>query len=106
MRYSRPVRLIFGIIILIAFGWYSAQWMTHSVMSNDVGKPQAEPAPAAAPAVEAVPAETTIEAAPVEAAPAEAAPVPSPTSAPTRPEELKAAALGLPAPPAINIHDW
>ena len=32
--------------------------------------------------------------------------MPSPTSAPTRPEELKAASLGLPAPPAINIHDW
>ena len=108
MRYSRPVRLIFGIIILIAFGWVAAQWMTHSVMSNDVGKAPAQPAPAAAaPAVQAAPAaETTIEATPVEAAPVEAAPVPSPTSAPTRPEELKAAALGLPSPPAINIHDW
>ena len=32
--------------------------------------------------------------------------MPSPTSAPTRPEELKAAALGLPSPPAIDIHEW
>ena len=101
MRYSRPVRLIFGIIILIAFGWYMAQWMTHSVMSNDVGKTQERPATAAQ-AVQAAPTETTIEAAP---APAEPTPAP-PMSAPPRPEELKAAALGLPAPPAINIHDW
>ena len=106
MRYSRPVRLIFGIVILIAFGWYQAQWMTNSVMSNDVGRTEQSPA-AAAPAVQAAPAaETTIEATPVEAAPVEAAPVPSPTSAPTRPEELKAAALGLPAPPAIDISQW
>ena len=101
MRYSRPVRLIFGILILIAFGWYMAQWFSGAVMSNDVGKPQQTPV-AAAPAVQAAPADTTIEAAPV---PAEPTPVP-PTSAPPRPEELKAAALGLPAPPAINIHDW
>ena len=100
MRYSRPVRLIFGILILIAFGWYMAQWFSGAVMSNDVGK--TEPRPAAAPAVQAAPAETTIEAAPV---PVEPTPVP-PTSAPPRPEELKAAALALPAPPAININDW
>ena len=55
MRYSRPVRLIFGILILIAFGWYMAQWMTHSVMSNDVGKTEQSPA-AAAPAEPAAPA--------------------------------------------------
>ena len=102
MRYSRPVRLIFGILILIAFGWYMAQWFSGAVMSNDVGKPQQAPV-AAAPAVQAAPAETTIEAAP---APVEPTPAPTPTSAPPRPEELKAAALGLPAPPAINIHDW
>ncbi len=102
MRYSRPVRLIFGIMILIAFGCYMAQWMTHSVMSNDVGKTEQSPA-AAAPAEPAAPAETTVEAAP---APAEPTPAPTPTSAPPRPEELKAAALGLPSPPAIDISQW
>ena len=101
MRYSRPVRLIFGILILIAFGWYMAQWFSGAVMSNDVGKPQQAPV-AAAPVEQAAPAETTIEVAP---ALVEPTPVP-PTSAPPRPEELKAAALGLPAPPAININDW
>ena len=102
MRYSRPVRLIFGILILIAFGWYMAQWFSGAVMSNDVGKTEPRPV-AAAPAVQAAPVETTIEAAP---APVEPTPAPTPTSAPPRPEELKAAALGLPAPPAININDW
>ena len=102
MRYSRPVRLIFGILILIAFGWYMAQWFSGAVMSNDVGKTEPRPA-AAAPVEQAAPAETTIEAAPV---PVEPTPAPTPTSAPPRPEELKAAALGLPAPPAININDW
>ncbi len=101
MRYSRPVRLIFGILILIAFGWYMAQWFSGAVMSNDVGRTEPRNA-AAAPVEQAAPAETTIEAAP---APVEPTPVP-PTSAPPRPEELKAAALGLPAPPAININDW
>ena len=86
MRYSRPVRLIFGILILIAFGWYMAQWFSGAVMSNDVGKPQQAPA-AAAPVEQAAPAETTVEVAP---APVEPTPVP-PTSAPPRPEELKAA---------------
>ncbi len=37
MRYSRPVRIIFGIIILVAFGWYMVRWMTNSVMINYVG---------------------------------------------------------------------
>ncbi len=45
MRYSRPVRLILGIIILIAFGWIAARWLSNSVMSNDVGKTPSEPAP-------------------------------------------------------------
>ena len=40
MRYSRPVRLILGIIILIAFGWYMAKWFSGAVMSNEVGQAQ------------------------------------------------------------------
>ena len=40
MRYSRPVRLIFGILILIAFGWYMAKWFSGAVMSNEVGQAQ------------------------------------------------------------------
>ena len=101
MRFSRPVRLIFGVLILVLFGWYMAQWFSGAVMSNDVGR--TEPRPAAAPVEQAAPAETTIEAAP---APVEPTPAPTPTSAPPRPEELKAAALGLPSPPAIDISQW
>ena len=102
MRYSRPVRLIFGIIILIAFGWYSARWMSNSVMSNDVGKPQSQPA-AETPVSEQTQSSQPAEVVPVPAA--EPTPAPAPEATP-RPEELRAAQLGLPAPPAINIHDW
>ena len=101
MRYSRPVRLVFGIIILILFGWYQVRWMTNSVMSNDVGTVQNKPAAAVNPS-EAAPAAAVTEAAPAEVAP-EPTPVPTPTP---RPEELKAAELGLPAPPAIDINEW
>ena len=101
MRFSRPVRLIFGVLILVLFGWYMARWMSVGVMSNDVGKPQSAPA-AAAPAVEAAPAVTAVE---VPVVTAEPTPTPTPTP-PPRPEELKAAALGLPSPPAIDIHEW
>ena len=101
MRFSRPVRLIFGVLILVLFGWYMARWMSVGVMSNDVGKPQSVPA-AAAPAVEAAPAETTVQ---VPVATPEPTPTPTPTP-PPRPEELKAAALGLPSPPAIDISQW
>jgi D-alanyl-D-alanine carboxypeptidase len=75
--------------------------MSVGVMSNDVGKPQSAPA-AAAPAVEAAPAETTVQ---VPIATPEPTPAPTPTP-PPRPEELKAAALGLPSPPAIDISQW
>ena len=97
MRFSRPVRLIFGVLILVLFGWYMARWMSVGVMSNDVGKPQSAPV-AAAPAVEAAPAVTAVE---VPVVTAEPTPTPTPTP-PPRPEELKAAALGLPSPPAID----
>ena len=98
MRYSRPVRILFGILILAAFGWYMGRWFSVSVKSNDLGRQQTRPA-------------VTQEATPAEAAPVEAAATPEPTPEPTptptpRPEELRAAELGLPAPPAINIQDW
>ena len=38
MRYSRPVRLILGILILAFFAFYMYRWMTTAVMSNDVGQ--------------------------------------------------------------------
>ncbi len=108
MRYSRPVRLVLGIIILIAFGWYMAKWMSNGVMSNDVGKPQMYPAytfPASAAEQNSQPAEFLP--APAAEPAAEPAPTPAPTPEPTpRPEELKAAELGLPAPPEIEVHSW
>ena len=86
MRYSRPVRLIFGIIILIAFGWVAAQWMTHSVMSNDVGKAPAQPAAAApaAPAAHAAPVQPAPAAKPAEAPKPAAEPAPAEAPAPAK----------------------
>ena len=114
MRYSRPVRVVLGIIILILFGWYMARWITNGVMSNDVGKVNnAAPAPApvsepvqptqsdvgtAAVAVEAVP-----DAAQMQPQAAEPTPAPVPT---VRPEEQRAAELGLPTPPVVDLNTW
>ena len=94
MRYSRPVRLVFGIIILILFGWYQVRWMTNSVMSNEVGNVQKKPATAAAASTPAP------EAAVTEAAPAAAAfrandPVWVKQSSTLRPSEIRRIACRL-----------
>ena len=95
MRYSRPVRLILGILILAFFAFYMYRWMTTAVMSNDVGQER--------PQVTA----TDMEPAEQQTAPAEAVAAPEPTPEPTpRPEELKAAELGLPAPPEVDLYSW
>ncbi|MDO5458108.1 MAG: M15 family metallopeptidase [Eubacteriales bacterium] len=99
MIYSRPVRIILGILCFALIFWYLSRWYNNSVMSFSVGAAQvsesAEPEAAAADAA-AVPEEAE--------APAE--PEPTPTPEPERPEVLKAAELGLPAPPEIDISQW
>ena len=40
MRYSRPVRLVLGILILAFFGFYVVRWFSTAVWSNDVGRPK------------------------------------------------------------------
>ena len=52
MRYSRPVRIFFGLIILIVFGWYVGTRFSYGVMSNEVG---GERRPAAAAQAQEVP---------------------------------------------------
>ena len=99
MIYSRPVRIILGILCFALIFWYLSRWYNNSVMSYSVGAPQvsesAEPEAAAEDAA----------AAPEEAeTPAE--PEPTPTPEPERPEVLKAAELGLPEPPEIDISQW
>ena len=36
MRYSRPVRIVLGILILAALFWYESRWYQNSVMSSEV----------------------------------------------------------------------
>ena len=99
MIYSRPVRIILGILCFALIFWYLSRWYNNSVMSFSVGAAQvsesAEP-DAAEPDAAAVPEEAET--------PAE--PEPTPTPEPERPEVLKAAELGLPAPPEIDISQW
>ena len=102
MRYSRPVRIILGILILAMFAGYTHLRVTDCVMSNDVGvkKPKTEQT--------SKPNKTQAE----EPAAAET-PEPEPTPEPT-PElsplmqtaKANADALGLPMPPEIDINDW
>ena len=104
MRYSRPVRIIFGILILAAFFWYEAKWFSGSVMSSEVGRTQSTqtPAPVEQAYQEAAPAAESQ--ADVQAAP-EATPV-SVLSSSLQQAAVRAADLGLPTPPDIDINDW
>ena len=101
MRYSRPVRIILGILCFAALFWYLHRWYNNSVMSYSVGaatvSENAEPEDAAeAPEAAEAPAE----------AEAAAEPEPTPEPEPERPEVAKAAELGLPEPPKIDINEW
>ena len=98
MIYSRPVRIILGILCFALIFWYLSRWYNNSVMSFSVGAAQVSESaePEAAADVAAVPEEAET--------PAE--PEPTPTPEPERPEVLKAAELGLPAPPEIDISQW
>ena len=72
MIYSRPVRIILGILCFALIFWYLSRWYNNSVMSFSVGAPEvtesAEPETAADAA--AVPEEAE--------APAEPEPTPTP----------------------------
>ena len=101
MRYSRPVRIILGILCFAALFWYLHRWYNNSVMSYSVGTVAASESAgpeAAAEAPEAAEAPAETEAA--------AEPEPTPEPEPERPEVAKAAELGLPEPPKIDINEW
>ena len=106
MRYSRPVRILLGLMILAVFGWYIGTRFAYGVTSNDLDQRPAQPAATAAvsePVQNAEPENATPELPPEETP----APTPEPTPEPTpRPEELKAAELGLPTPPEVDINSW
>lgn len=103
MRYSRPVRILLGILILALFAAYTYLRVHDCVMSDDV--PQKKPKTTQTMKVE--------DAEKAAAAAAEATPEPEPTPEPT-PElsplmqtaKANADALGLPMPPEIDIDDW
>lgn len=99
MRYSRPVRIVLGILILALLFLYESRWFQGSVRFQMPGEEQAVAAPAAAPAEEVSQAENGTE-------PAETEEVPVTPEPQKRPEEEKAEALGLPSPPEIDITEF
>lgn len=109
MRYSRPVRVILGILILAVLFLYESMWYRGSRDTQYApltAGAQAQAAQAApqeggdASASDAASAQPEGEAGAEAAAQTEAAATPAPA---LRPEEERAAALGLPSPPEIDV---
>lgn len=93
MKSSRAARIVWGILALILFCAYAYLRASNSPHSNDLGEPTPPPISMAEPA----PVEETPEPTPT--------PTPEPTLDPNSPEG-RADALGLPAPPEIDINSW
>ena len=105
MRYSRPVRIIFGILILAVIVVYEGMWYRGStetqfaVLNADAqSAAAAQSAPQDGSSDDA--AQPDAQANGEAAAQVEVPAAPEPTP---RPEEEKAAALGLPSPPEIDV---
>ena len=109
MKGNFVVRLLMALLVLAVFGAYSYYRAAYTPYSDELERAQrasaapleiaAAPAPeASAPAAEPV---TVVEAAPE----ATAEPTPEPTVDPDSPAG-RAAALGLPAPPEIDVTSW
>lgn len=95
MNKSRITRIIMGIFVLILFAGYTFMRLHDSPRSSDHDayiESLSAPAPTEAPAEE-------------EAEEPEPTPTPEPTPDPNSPEG-RAAALGLPAPPDIDVTSW
>jgi len=113
--FLRIIRVIFGLVLLAAFAFGLYTFAQAAPKSGDyqallTGEPAASAAPAAPQAQETaaptpVPAETGTPEEPAESAAPVVEPVPEPTPLPDTPEG-RAAALGLPAPPNIDIDSW
>ena len=99
MRYSRPVRIVLGILIFAALFWYEGMWYQNSVMGSEV---EAAVIRAAERAEKRRLEDEAEDAAVIEAEP-EVQTTPEPTP---RPEEVKASALGLPSPPEIDVTEF
>ena len=130
MRYSRPVRIILGLLCFAVIFWYESRWYNNSVMGSDAEKALESSTPALSEEYEAFAAylQQLVDSGEAEAGAndpeaiaayytqflqrqqqtgaAAAAPEMSTTPAPERPEVKKAAELGLPEPPEIDISEW
>ncbi len=99
MRASRGVRIAFAVLILLVFGFYLYVHVAEGPFSDDAGtfhiRNQEPSAPAAEPEEEL----------PIETPEPTPTPTPTPTIDPNSPVG-KAAALGLPKPPDIDITSW
>lgn len=93
MKTNRVARVILGILVLIMFGVYSYLRASTSPHSDDIGA-AATQVPAIAPVETAAPEETVAP-----------TPTPEPTLDPDSPAG-RAADLGLPAPPEIDLNSW
>lgn len=90
---TRGTRIVFGIIALILFCTYTYLRVSVSPRARDVGAPTPSQAVESLPPVESEqPSEEPVE-------------TPEPTLDPNSPAG-RAAALGLPAPPDIDINSW
>ena len=99
MKGKAGVRIAFAILVLLLFGFYMYAHVSAGPFSEDAGtfhlreqNKQSEPAPA----------EPEL---PIETPEPTPTPTPTPTIDPNSPEG-KAAALGLPKPPDIDINSW
>jgi len=95
MERNRIARIFAGIFVLILFGAYSYMRISVSPSSSDIDA-KANPKP---PVETAAPVEPEVTPEPTPEA------TPEPTLDPNSPEG-RAAALGLPAPPQIDINSW
>lgn len=101
MKANRAFRIVFGVIVIALFCVYTYIHFSEAPFSEDAGKLPSEPA-AAAPAESAAPESESEPESEPEPAPSD---TPAPTVDPNSPEG-KAAALGLPKPPEIDITSW
>lgn len=101
MKGNRGVRIAFAIIVLLLFGFYLYAHVSAGPFSDDAGtfhlKGQENASPADKAPAEPTPVIETPEPTPT--------PAPTPTIDPNSPEG-RAAALGLPKPPDIDITSW
>lgn len=100
MKKKRILRVVLGILLLVLFGAYLYLYVSNSPCSEDVDKKLVHEEENSQDAQIAAPAETQAP----EATP-EPTPTPEPTVDPNSPEG-RAAAMGLPAPPDIDITSW